>query len=85
MSRVTFRLSRHALRGVGIVEILLDGNVCAAIYPDSIDPKFHVVTPHATMTYDDGTKQVPQMPAWTFTLNPRRYHIGPNGEIIYVD
>jgi len=79
MSRVTFRLARHILGHGIIVEVMLDGEVRAAIYPK--DDSFMVVTPHAVMTYDNGATSIPQIPGWTFTLKPRRYTVGPDGAI----
>ena len=79
---ITFRAAKHAINGSGIIEILLDGAVVGTIYPKE-PASFVVCSVHATMVYDDGAEHIPQIPGWTFHFAPRRYHLGPKGEIVF--
>jgi len=63
--------------------VLLDGAVVGAIYP--IEQGFMFASVHATMSYDYGSTHKPPIPAWTFQLNPRPWHMGPNGQIVFDD
>ena len=91
-SRVSFQLAPHAYRGGQVVEIMVDGAVCAALYArpgaEVMLASVHVADAREaqptdiTMQHDDGAASFPQVPAWRFRFEPRPYHLGPNGEIV---
>ena len=88
-SRISFRVLPHSGRsGVGIVEILLDGQVCAFIHPDEEkEQSIKVVSAHfvGELTHDnkfpDGIKMdtgestFPPIPSIHISFDPRNYEV----------
>ena len=73
---VTFEVREHSLkRGVSIVEIKMEGEVVAAIYPD--EPKgIKVVSAHIKQVQqDDGARSIPPIPAVLIKFDPQPYEI----------
>jgi hypothetical protein len=74
-SRIGFRLAKHAKREVEIVEVLCDGEVCAAIYPAQ-DSKMLLVSAHIrALMHDDGSAGAPPIPSILVEFNPEPYEI----------
>ena len=83
---VSFRMGRHSIKpGVGIVEILVDGEVVGAIYPTG-EKGIKIVSAHIEKTKteegfagkvveDDGAKSWPPIPAVLITFELRFYSI----------
>lgn len=73
---ISFRVTEHSRKpGTPIVEILLDGVVCAAVYPDG--PKgVQVISAHlAAFRHDDGTGAYPPIPSVHLEFDPKPYSI----------
>ena len=71
-----FRLTKHSETGDTIAEILLDGNVVAAIYP--VDYRgIKLISPHMNNPpdYDDGIGVIPPIPVLNISFDPRPYRI----------
>jgi hypothetical protein len=77
---ITFRLAT-ATHGKEIVEVLCDGEVCAAIYPAEANT-IRIVSAHMTTTaIEDGRNSKPPIPAVAITFEPEPYVI-QHGSII---
>lgn len=81
-SNVTFRITRHAVKEVDIVEVMVDGMVCAAIYPGEA-ATFRVISAHfERVDMLDGEKSsTPPIPEARFKLNPQPFEI-INGRLV---
>jgi hypothetical protein len=76
---ITFRLAPYT-GGKEIVEVLCDGEVCAAIYPSASMIK--IVSAHMTATtIEDGRKSTPPIPAVAISFAPEPFII-QHGSII---
>lgn len=73
---VDFRIAEHSHTGSRIVEVLLDGNVVAVIYPEDYRG-IKLVSAHidGQPDYDDGIGRVPPIPMITVNFDPRPYRI----------
>ena len=91
---VTFRLVKHSIRpGMKLVEIVLNGNVVGAIYPDQngiIVVSAHFSTKDITKGFDgeviedNGKGSFPPIPSVKMTFKPRKYII-VRGKIQYLE
>jgi hypothetical protein len=93
MNKISFRLKKHTEKpNVEILEILLDGNMVATIYPDEKNPaSVKLVSAHfaGELTkgnqFPEGIKMetaerlFPPIPGIHITFEPRRYKIQPGG------
>lgn len=74
-SRLSFRLVRHSVRDIEIVEVLCDGEVCATIYPGP-DRKLVLVSAHIrSFMHEDGSISNPPIPALAVDFLPEPYEI----------
>lgn len=93
---ITFRIAEHSVRpGVQLVEILLDGEVVGAIYPDPEKNGIAIISAHFSeknmppdfegeVLEDDGRGSFPPIPFIRLTFRPRKYVI-VRGEIQYLE
>lgn len=74
-SNISFRSIGHSIKpGVEIVEVLLDGHVCAVIYPGLNG--FRIVSAHMVMVEErSGEGEVPPIPSVEVSLDPRPFWI----------
>jgi len=93
MDKISFRTVPHTARpGVEVLEILLNGKMVAAIYPDAAVPKsIKIVSAHFGgdltqgnrfpdgVKMDTGERVSPPIPAVHITFDPRRYRMTPTG------
>ena len=82
---VTFRIAKHSIRpDVQLVEVLLNGNVVAVIYPKQAEDGINIVSAHifGKVTEDNGEDSVPPIPSVGMNFRPRKYAI-VNGKISY--
>jgi hypothetical protein len=78
---ITFRLAT-AFHDKEIVEVLCDGEVCAAIYPATEENAIKIVSAHMTATtVDDGRNAKPPIPTVAIAFAPESYII-QHGSII---
>lgn len=90
---VTFRIVPHSTRRCNIVEVLMDGKPVATITPTGPDAirliSVHVAESSASngpaRRDEDGRTQRPHIPFWSFQFRPRRWNVGPDGQIIYLE
>ena len=87
---ISFRIAKNTERpGFELVEILLDGKFCAAIYPQP-DKSIKLVSAHFAgdlvengfpdgVVMDNGNTDFPPIPAVIIRFNPRPYTITRNG------
>jgi hypothetical protein len=70
-----FRIAKHSVTGEELVEVLIDGEVCAAIYAfDST--ALRLVSAHMThVTHSDGRDGALPIPEVTIRFKPEPYHI----------
>ena len=82
---ITFRTALHNIKaGVEIVEILLDGQVVAVVYPEDEDG-IKVVSAHfAIQSLNNGFNNRPPVPSIDVVFRPRRYTIR-DGKLVYLD
>lgn len=83
---VTFRIAEHSVyRGRQVVEVLVDGEVAAAIYPEG-EGGLKIVSAHfedaredanfaGTVVEDTGSGKFPPIPAFHIQLGPCPYVI----------
>ena len=73
---VEFQVKQHVLKpGVQVVEVLLDDNVVATLYPDG-EKGVKIVSAHIEeVIEDDGTTSFPPIPAIFVKFNPQPYII----------
>lgn len=90
---ITFRIVPHRHReGIEVVEILLNGQMCATIYPDPRDPQaIKLVSAHfageltrdnnfpAGIQMDTGERHFPPVPNLNITFDIRKYSLGLQG------
>jgi hypothetical protein len=97
MASVSFRLAGHAADPqLQVVEVLVDGAVVAAIYPDPDRKGIKIVSAHigggtqgehglpAGVVYDDGSRTQPPIPAVEVRFDPRPWKI-EGGKVVKVD
>ena len=78
---ITFRLAT-AVHGKEIVEVLCDGEVCAAIYPATTENRIRIISAHMPMiSIEDGRDDNPPIPAVAIVFAPEPY-IVQHGSII---
>ena len=79
---VEFRSAPHGLKPeTTIVEILVDGEVIAVIYPDG-EKGIKLVSAHIKdVVRDDGSKKIPPIPAILIDFDPQPYTI-EDGKIV---
>ena len=80
-SQMSFRIVDHSvLPDVQIIEVLCDGEVCAAIYPQE-GREIKLVSPHmdGDVETDDGNKSFPPIPAVIVRFDPRPSEEGSEG------
>ncbi|MBI2013744.1 MAG: hypothetical protein HYS87_02885 [Candidatus Colwellbacteria bacterium] len=69
---VEFRIVKHSIRPVNLVEVILDSKVIATICPDD-DTGIRVISAHITKTIeDDGSTSFPPIPHVTVLFNPHK-------------
>jgi len=73
---IEFRLAPHSIKpAIQIVEVLLDGKVVAAIYPDAFQ-SCKIISAHMrNIEFDDGRANEPPLPSVTILFEPREYRI----------
>ena len=72
---VDFALDIHHITGGVVVEVLVDGEVAAVIYPEK-DKGIKIVSAHIQKIVEDsGTKEVPPIPSVLVTFDPKPYSI----------
>jgi hypothetical protein len=77
---ITFRLAASQTEAKEIVEVLCDGEVCAAIYP--LDDTIRIISAHMTATIiEDGRNSQPPIQAVNIAFAPEPYII-QHGSII---
>jgi hypothetical protein len=77
---ITFRLAPHT-GGKEIVEVLCDGEVCAAIYPTTGNI-IRIISAHMPIiSFEDGRDDKPPIPAVAIAFAPEPYTI-QHGSII---
>ncbi len=91
MTVITFRPAQHSVFSVGIVEVLLDGNVIAVIYPS--DKGIRIVSAHfessrgdeltPTVEVNNGKADFPPIPSIAVQFDPQPYHI-TQGKLVRV-
>ncbi|MBI4709376.1 MAG: hypothetical protein HY764_04200 [Candidatus Portnoybacteria bacterium] len=82
---VELRITKHAITGVNIVEVLVDGNVAGIIYPNG-QKAIKIISAHikdtevedkffGTLIEDKGEKEWPPIPAVRISFEPSPYTI----------
>jgi hypothetical protein len=73
---IKFRIAKHhVLEGLEVVEVLIDGNTCAVIYPAGPEG-LRLISAHMTdVTHSDGRDQEVPLPEVTILFRPEPYTI----------
>lgn len=73
---VEFQVRQHDFKsGVQVIEILVDGEMVAILYPEG-EKGVKLVSAHMEeVVEDDGTESIPPIPAIWVRFNPRPYTI----------
>ena len=81
---VTFDIHEHSLRpGVQIVDVLLDGNMVATIYPAG-DKSIKLASAHIVeVVEDDGSESLLPIPEVRIRFDPQPYAIEGNRLVRY--
>jgi hypothetical protein len=82
---ITFRLKPHSHKPVEIVEICLNGQCIAAIYPIDDRDGVKLVSAHSEKVMivkeDDGSKFFPHIPHVEILFKPKGYSLTATGHI----
>ena len=79
---ISFRVTPHGIRpGVQVAEVLLNGEMVAAIYPDGVNGIKLVSAHMEKVTQSDGVGDIPPIPDIRITFDPQPYTI-EGGRII---
>lgn len=75
--QISFRITRHDLRKVDVVEVLVDGNTAAVIYPGTDEGQFMLVSAHFKRIdmLDGPASPMAPIPVVNVTLDPQPFEI----------